>query len=46
VLGDAGGLGGLMLGDAGINLSAILGNNSNFMKNTDQAWDFFSRHSR
>jgi polyhydroxybutyrate depolymerase len=49
-LGGTGGLSGLggLLGDAGINgiISSIVGNNSNFMKNTDQAWDFFSRHSR
>jgi polyhydroxybutyrate depolymerase len=45
--GGAGALGGL-LGDAGINgiVSSIVGKNSNFMENTEQAWDFFSRHSR
>jgi|SRR5580704_5366460 polyhydroxybutyrate depolymerase len=26
--------------------SAVVGNNSNFMENTEQAWDFFSRRSR
>jgi polyhydroxybutyrate depolymerase len=47
LLGGAGSLGAL-LGDAGISgiISSIVGKNSNFMKNTDQAWDFFSRHSR
>jgi polyhydroxybutyrate depolymerase len=47
LLGGASGLGAL-LGDAGIDgiISSIVGNNSNFMKNTYQAWDFFSRHSR
>jgi polyhydroxybutyrate depolymerase len=47
LLGGAGGLAGL-LGDAGLGgiVSSIVGSNSNFMKNTDQAWDFFSRHSR
>jgi polyhydroxybutyrate depolymerase len=45
--GGLGGLGGL-LGDGGINgvVSSIVGKNSNFMKNTDRAWEFFARHSR
>jgi polyhydroxybutyrate depolymerase len=50
LFGGGGGLGELggLLGDAGIGgiVSSIVGNNSNFMKNTDQAWDFFNRHSR
>ncbi len=47
LLGSAGGLGGL-LGDGGLGgiVSSIVGNNSNFMLNTDRAWEFFSRHSR
>jgi polyhydroxybutyrate depolymerase len=48
--GGASGLGALagLLGDGGIDgiVSSIVGNNSNYMKNTDQAWAFFSRHSR
>lgn len=45
--GGAGGLSGL-LGDAGLAgvVSSFVGNNSNFMQNTDQAWEFFSRHSK
>jgi polyhydroxybutyrate depolymerase len=37
---------GLSLGAGGINITSIVGDNSDFMKDTDQAWDFFSRHSR
>jgi len=48
--GGASALGALagLLGDGGIDgiVSSIVGNNSNYMKNTDQAWAFFSRHSR
>jgi polyhydroxybutyrate depolymerase len=31
---------------AGSAIANLVGNNSNFMQNTDQIWDFFSRHSR
>jgi len=26
--------------------TAVVGNNSNFMKNTDVIWSFFARHAR
>jgi polyhydroxybutyrate depolymerase len=50
LLGGAGGLGALgsLVGDGGLGgiVSGFVGNNSTFMKNTDQVWDFFSRQSR